>query len=119
MPLTITRRKDRPGALTITGRITLPDGSRVRVRARAQSDRLALAREEAAAIETKILRDAWHGQRRGARSFAEAVTSYLTAAPRAVGDEKRLKRIMLALGDVTLASLRSTRPRSTGCGRKS
>src|SRR6266436_5087897 len=100
MPLTVSRRKDRDNALTITGRIELPDGSRVRVRTRAKSDRLALAREEAAAIETKILRDAWHGQRRGTRSFAEAVTSYLTAAPRAIGDEKRLKRIMLALGDV-------------------
>ena len=77
MPLTVTRRKDRPGALTITGRITLPDGSRVRVRARAQSDRLKLAQEEAAALETKILRDAWHGERRGTRSFAETVTSYL------------------------------------------
>jgi len=105
MPLTVTRRKDRPGALTITGRITLPDGSRVRVRARAQSDRLKLAQEEAAALETKILRDAWHGERRGTRSFAETVTSYLAAAPRAEGDKQRLHRIMLALGDVRLAEV--------------
>ncbi len=105
MPLIVSRRKDRPGALTISGRITLPDGSRVRIRARAQSDRLKLAREEAAALETKILRNAWHGERRGARSFAEAVASYIKSAKRTEGDKDRLHRIMVALGDVTLAAV--------------
>lgn len=101
MPLKVTRRKDT-GTLYITGRLQLPDGTRLRVRTRASSDRLALAREEAAAIEAGILRDAYHGKRRRARSFAEAVESYLKAQARAAGDKRRLGRIMLALGDVRI-----------------
>jgi integrase len=104
MPLKITRRKDRPG-LRIAGYIQLPDGSRVRVRTRAQSDRPELAREQAAALEAQILRDAWLGRRPAARSFAEAVESYLKAEPRARGDQQRLRRILLALGDVSVADL--------------
>jgi integrase len=104
MSLKIVKRKDRDG-LTISGVIKLPDGSRIRVRVRAQSDRANLAREEAAALQARILRDAWHGERRGARSFAEAVASYLKVEPRAEGDKQRLRRIMLALGDVPLSAV--------------
>lgn len=101
MPLKVTRRKDT-GTLFIVGRVKLPTGERIRVRARAGSNRVDLAAEEAAALEARILRDAYHGKRRGVRRFAEAVESYLKAEARADGDKKRLRRIMIALGDVTL-----------------
>lgn len=104
MPLIVTRRKDT-GALTITGRVHYPDGTVRRLRQRAQSDDPSLAAEEAATLEARLLRDAWHGERRGARSFAEAVLSYLKAAPRAEGDKRRLNRILRALGDVPLSAV--------------
>lgn len=104
MPLKVTRRKDT-GTLQIVGRVRLPNGDTVRVRARASTDNEKLAHEEAAAEEARILRDAWHGKRRGTRSFAEAVESYLDAEPRADGDERRLGRIMMALGNVSLAEV--------------
>ncbi|MBV9863302.1 MAG: site-specific integrase [Alphaproteobacteria bacterium] len=104
MPLKIVRRKDT-GALTITGTVNLPDGSRRRIRARAQSDAPAIAREEAASLEARILRNAWHGERRGARSFAEAVESYLKAEPRRAATVRRLVRIVRALGDVPLSGV--------------
>lgn len=104
MPLKVTRRRDT-GALTISGRIRYPDGTTRRLRQRAQSDDRHLAEEEAAALEARLLRDAWHGERRGHRTFAEAVLSYLSAAPRAAGDKRRLNRALRALGDVTLGSI--------------
>ena len=104
MPLKIIRRKDT-GALTITGTVKLPDGSRQRIRARAQSDDMRLAREEAAALEARLLRDAWHGQRRGTRSFGEAVISYLESEPRSVGTKRRLHRLLRAIGDVPLSAV--------------
>src|SRR5260370_30549286 len=104
MPLKVIRRSDT-GATTISGTVKLPDGSRQRVRARAQSDDPQLAKEEAAALEAQILRDAWHGERRGVRSFADALEGYLLAEPRKEADKKRLKRILLALGDVPLSAV--------------
>jgi integrase len=104
MPLNVVRRKDT-GALTITGFVKYPDGSKLRVRSRAQSDRRDLAKEEAVALEARLLREAWHGEKRGARPFAEAVESYLLSAPRARGDLARLRRILVALGDVSLAAV--------------
>lgn len=103
MPLKVVRRRST-GALTIQGTV-----NHHRVRRRAQSDRLDLAHEEAAALEAEILRNAWHGERRGVRSFAEAVVSYLNAAPRAEGTRRRLNRILVALGDVRLASVNQDR----------
>lgn len=91
MPLTVTRRKST-GALTISGSV-----AGQRVRRRAQSDSLALAREEAAAIEAEILRTEWHGERRGARTFDEALVSYLEAAPRSEHTKDYLRRIRDAL----------------------
>jgi integrase len=99
MPLKVDRRKDT-GALTITGTVA---GERIRTRA--QSDVLGLAREEAAALEARLLREAWHGQRRGVSKFAEAAEGWLTDAPRAAGDKARLHRILRALGNVTLAEV--------------
>lgn len=99
MPLRVTRRADT-GALTIAGTV-----AGRRVRRRAQSDEPALAREEAATLEARLLRDAWHGERRGARSFAEAALSYLAAVPRSAGDKARLNRILRAVGTASLAEI--------------
>jgi len=104
MPLKIVRRKDT-GSLTIEGTIKLPDGSRQRVRARSQSDELALAREEATALEANILRDAWHGKRRGARSFSAAVIAYLESEPRSASTKRRLHRLLKVIGDVPLSEI--------------
>jgi integrase len=106
----------RPAGLRVEPRINKTTGKTdgftilgsvagVRIRRRAQSVKRAVAREEAAALEVELLRDAWHGQRRGARSFGEAILSYLAAAPRAIGDRRRLTRLLEALGDVQLATI--------------
>jgi integrase len=100
MPLKIIRRKDRDGALTIIGTV-----AGQRVRRRAQSDSLTLAREEASAIETEILRTEWHGERRGTRSLAEAIVSYLEAEPRSERTKERLRRILGAIGNTTLSAI--------------
>jgi len=92
MPLTVIRRKST-GALTISGTV-----AGTRVRRRAQSDDLKLAIEEAAALEAEILRTAWHGQRRGSRTFATAALSYLEAAPRSEHTKAYVRRILEALG---------------------
>jgi len=98
MPLTVTRRAST-GALTITGTV-----AGQRIRRRAQSDSPKLAEEEAAALEAEILRSAWHGERRGSRTFAEAALSYLEAAPRSEHTRDYVRRILVALGsDVRLA----------------
>jgi integrase len=99
MPLTITRRKST-GALTISGTI-----SGERIQRRASSNNLALAREEAAALEAEILRTAWHGERRGSRSFDEALVSYLEAQPRHENTKRRLRRLRAALGPVRLSAI--------------
>jgi integrase len=104
MPLRVIRRKST-GALTIDGTIRYADGTRRRVQIRAQSDDPALAEEEAAALAARLLRDAWHGERRGARSFAEAAASWLNTEPRAAGDKARLGRILRAIGTRSLAEI--------------
>ena len=80
----------------------------VRIRRRAESTQRALAVEEAKTLESQLLRDAWHGERRGARSFGEAILSYLDAKPRAAGDKRRLARILRTLGDVQLGAINQT-----------
>lgn len=104
MPLKVIRRPDT-GMLTIVGTIKLLDGSSLRVRQRAQSDRRKLADEEAALLEARLLREGWHGPKRGSRPFAAAVASYIAAAPRRPMQLKRIKRAMLALGDVLLSEI--------------
>lgn len=103
--LRITRRKDTGGSLTIVGTVEYPDGRRIRIRRRSQSNDIALAHEEAAALEARLLRDAWHGERRGVRSFAEAVLSYLDAAPRSDGRRATLHRLVRALGRTPLSEI--------------
>lgn len=97
--LKVIIRKDT-GSLTISGTV-----AGQQIRRRAQSDVRRLAEEEAAALEGQLLKTAWHGERRGARSFAEAVDSYLDATVRPYGSQRFLTRIMRALGDVTLAEV--------------
>jgi integrase len=99
MPLTVGRRKST-GALTIVGTV-----AGTRIRRRAQSDDPKLAAEEAAALEADILRTAWHGERRGSRPFAEAALSYLEAEPRTENTKARVRRLLPALGTVTLAEV--------------
>lgn len=104
MPLHVIRRPDT-GKLQITGIVRLPDGKRLQVRQRAGSDDLRLAQEEATALESQLLRDAYHGERRGSRRYGDVLEIWLNAAPRANGDHDRHLRILKALGDVTLAEV--------------
>jgi integrase len=99
MPLRIVRRKDT-GSLTISGMV-----AGQRVRRRAQTNDLALAREEAAAVEAEILRTAWHGERRGNRAFDEAARSYLESAPRSEGQHRRVNRLVQVLGKTKLGTI--------------
>jgi len=99
MPLTVTRRRSRGGALTITGTVV---GQRIR--RRAQSNDLILAREEAATLEASLLRSVWHGERRGVRSFAEAALSYLEAAPHSENHKARINRLLREMGDIPLGA---------------
>ena len=99
MPLTVTRCAST-SALTISGTV-----AGQRIRRRASSDDLRLAREEAAALEVEILRTQWRGERRGARTFADAVTSYLEAAPRSESTKARVRRLLLVIGTITLGEI--------------
>jgi hypothetical protein len=65
MPLRVTRRKDT-GTLQSVGTVR-PAGAQegIRIRQRAGTAKLAPDREEAAGIESRILRDAWHGKKVG------------------------------------------------------
>jgi integrase len=100
MPLRVVRRKDRGGALTIVGTV---DGESIR--RRASSNSAATAREEAAIIETEIIRRHHLGERRAAHTFAEAVKSYVAAEPRSPSTLARLHRILRALGDMPLSQV--------------
>jgi integrase len=88
------------GSLTITGTV---NGQRIRRRAQGSSPKLA--REEAAALEIELLRTGWHGERRGARSFAEAALSYLEVLQRSEHTKDYVRRILVGLGDVKLAEV--------------
>lgn len=105
MPLKISPRKDRNQALNIVGRIRLPDGRTIRVRRRADSNNLALAKEQAATLEAQILRDAYHGPRRGAVPFGKASEDFLRRKIPKLPDVKRIDRVLRAMqsfGDVNL-----------------
>jgi site-specific recombinase XerD len=91
MPLRVTRRTDRGNALTIDGTI---NGKRVQ--RRASTDNFDLAQEEAALLEARLLREIWHGPKKGSRTLSEAVISYIDADPRSPGTRQRLRRILEA-----------------------
>lgn len=105
----------RPSGLRIEPRFTkagAPNGWTIvgsvagkRVRERAQSVDVRLARQEAATLEAELLHTAWHGERRGVRFFSEAALSYLEAAPRSDNQKARVKRLLLALGDPQLGQV--------------
>ena len=100
MPLRVTRRTGRSDVLTIDGTV---NGRRIQ--RRASSDNFNLALEEAAVIEARLLREVWHGPKKGQRAFSEAVISYIDAAPRSAGTRQRLRRILEALDDPPLQSI--------------
>jgi integrase len=77
----------------------------VRIRRRSQSNDIKLAREEARYLETELLRTAWHGERRGVRTFAETVLAYFDAEPRSEATKDRYNRVLRALGDVKLSEI--------------
>jgi integrase len=95
MPLRVGRRHDRNDALTISGTIRFADGSRVRIQRRASTDYVNLAREEAAALEAKLLRADWHGPRRPDVPLHEAIRSFAEAKDRSDGVKRRLHRILM------------------------
>jgi integrase len=97
--LRIVRRADT-GSLRIEGTV-----AGERIRQRAQSNNPRLAKEEAAALEADLLRSQWHGPRRGARPFAEAVKLYLDAEDRSPGTGRRLQLILEAMGDIKLGQI--------------
>ena len=105
MSLVVSRRKDT-GTLWITGTVR-PAGAAqgVRIRRRAGTDSLTLAREEATALEASILRGAWHGEKRGSRSFAEAAHSYLTFADRTASTDAYVLRLVKHFGDTPLSDI--------------
>lgn len=100
--LRVIARKDT-GSLTIVGTV---NGQRIRKRA--ETNDRKLADEEASAIEAEILRTAWHGERRGTRTFGEAVISYIEAEARPNGTKRLLNRLLRAVGDVPLAAINQT-----------
>src|SRR5437764_9340809 len=96
-----TRTKDGKTYLQIVGRIHYPDGRVERIRQAPNSQNRKLAEEEAAALETRTIREAIHGRPRGSKPFAEAVEVYLASATRAEPERDRIHRMVAALGDVT------------------
>ena len=63
----------------------------VRIRRRSQSNDPKLARKEAAILEAEILNTSWHGERRGVRSFAEALMSLFRGRTAQRGDQGPLQ----------------------------
>ena len=99
MPIRIYRRESSPYwqiDVTVSGQ---------RVRRSAQTSDRGLAREKASTIEADLFRSAWHGERRGTRSFAQAVVSYVKAAPRSPNHRAAIDRLLLALGDTQLRKI--------------
>lgn len=108
MPLKIVRRPGHEG-LWITGTVT-PAGAKagVRIRRRAGSDRPAVAREEANALEGEVIRAAHLGQRPDAHGWGEAVASYIRHDTRSVGTLALLDRLNDHFGDMPLDQIGQT-----------
>lgn len=106
MPLKVHRRPDT-GALEITGTVR-PAGATtgIRVRRRPGSDDIRLAKEEAIALESEILRTAWHGERPADRQFSEAVVSYLKHNSNASeGTKALIERLLLHFRDKPISTI--------------
>jgi len=105
MPLKVGAREGREG-LWITGTVT-PAGSTegVRIRRRAGSDDRRTANEEAAALTAQILRDAYHGPRRGTRSWVEASASYRQFEQRSKGTLDLLARLLRHFRETPLSAI--------------
>jgi len=91
--------------LQIRGTIHYPDGRKERIRQAPQSNDRRLADQEAAVLERDKLYTAWHGERRGAKPFAEVIESYLQADTRSEGTWHNLLRVLKALGDVSCGAV--------------
>ena len=102
MPLYVTVRKDT-GALEIRG-IVKPagEGQAIRVRRRAGTNDPKLAAEEARLLEVEILRGAYHGERRAAKTFSEAALSYLKHEERTIGTKALVRRLTQHFRDTPL-----------------
>lgn len=102
MPLEVVRRPGRDG-WWIVGTIT-PAGARkgVRIRRRAGSDKEGIAREEAAALEAKVLRDFHHGERPAARSWNDAVKAYIRHESRSEGTLALIDKLTGHFGETAL-----------------
>jgi integrase len=96
MSLKIIRRKDT-GNLQINGTVA---GQRIRQAAQGQS--IALAREEATALEARLLREQFHGRPKGRadRPFAEIAEAYLNFQERHPAQVERIENIVFAMGNV-------------------
>lgn len=106
MPLRVTRRADT-GTLWIVGTIR-PAGAAqgVRIRRAAGTDDRRLAEEAAAALEREVLRTAWHGERRGTRTFAEAAEAYTADREHRPHTMMLIRRLALHAGPhTTLAQI--------------
>lgn len=96
MSLKAIRRKDRPGSYQIVGKIP----GLAFIRRTAISRTSALAREEAATLEARLLREQFHGrpEGRGDRLFAEIAAAYVRHEPREQYNIDRIAAISRALG---------------------
>lgn len=105
MPINVVERK-QTGKLTLDGIVRLKDGTKVRVQQRAASNDLALAREEAALLEARILRNDWHGEpeRPQVHDFDAAIVKFLEAKPRSPQTAAKLDRLRQLVGGATLLS---------------
>jgi integrase len=101
MSLKVIRRKDT-GNLQINGTVA---GQRIRQAAKAQS--VSLAREEAAALEARLLREQFHGRPkdRADRTFAEIAEAYLNFQERHPAQVERVENIVFAMGNVTASEV--------------
>lgn len=114
MPLVVALRPDT-GTLWITGTVK-PAGATTgrRVRQRAGSDSPAAAREEAAALEARILRDFHHGAKPSVHTFLEACDSYLKHQERRASTKDVVRRLALhwraaSLGAITQEAVDAAR----------
>jgi integrase len=103
MPIDVVIRK-QTGAITLSGTIPLKNGT-YRVQRKAKSNSVALAREEAALLEAEILRTDWHGERRDAHVFDEAIVKYMEAKPRSAVTAAYVERLRKEIGGDTPLSM--------------